>query len=85
MKLTKKKTKYFRFCPGTKNNPDNFTPLTTENKSKTYTQSGKLLCDWTNKKNYLFQYGMLNFYVRQSMVVDKVHDLVSFKQSKWLE
>ena len=28
---------------------------------------------------------MLKFYVRQGMVVDKVHDIISFKQSSWLE
>ena len=28
---------------------------------------------------------MLKFYVRHSMVVDKIHELISFKQSKWLE
>ena len=28
---------------------------------------------------------MLNFYVRHGMVVDKIHEILSFKQSKWLE
>ena len=28
---------------------------------------------------------MLKFYVRHGMAVDKVHDIISFKQSKWLE
>ena len=28
---------------------------------------------------------MLKFYVRHAMVVDKVHEIISFKQSKWLE
>ena len=26
-----------------------------------------------------------NFYVRNGMVVDKFHEIISFKQSKWLE
>ena len=28
---------------------------------------------------------MFKFYVRHGMVVDKVHEISSFKQSKWLE
>ena len=28
---------------------------------------------------------MLKFYVRHGMIVDKVHEIISFKQSKWLE
>ena len=36
-------------------------------------------------KNYLFHYGMLKFYVRHGMIVEKVYEIISFKQSKWLE
>ena len=28
---------------------------------------------------------MLKFYIRHGMVVDKIHNIISFKQSKWLE
>ena len=28
---------------------------------------------------------MLKFYVRHGMIVDKVHDIISFKQSRWLK
>ena len=28
---------------------------------------------------------MLKFYVRHGMIVDKIHDIISLKQSKWLE
>ena len=28
---------------------------------------------------------MVKFYVRHGMKVDKVHEIISFKQSKWLE
>ena len=28
---------------------------------------------------------MLKFYVRHGMVVDKIHEKISFIQSKWLE
>ena len=52
---------------------------------KNYTKSKKLICDWTDKKNYLFNYRILKFYVRHGMIVDKIHEIISFKQSKWLE
>ena len=45
----------------------------------------KLICDWTNRKNYLFHYRMFKFYVRHGMKIDKVHSVISFKQDKWLE
>ena len=56
-----------------------------ENKPNTYTQISKLICDWTDKKKYLIHYGMLKIYVRHGMIVDKVHELISIRQSKWLE
>ena len=56
-----------------------------EIKPKKYTKSRQLLCDWTDKKKYLIHYRMLKFYVRHGMVVEKVHEVISFKQSKWLE
>ena len=54
-------------------------------KPDTCAQTNKLICDWTDKKKYLIHYRMLKFYVRRGMVVDKVHDIISFRQSKWLE
>ena len=51
----------------------------------TYTQTKKLLCDWSDKKNCLVHNKMLKFDVRYGMVIDKVHQIISFKQSKWLE
>ena len=54
-------------------------------KPKNYAKYKNLICDWTDKKNYLFHYRMLKFYVRHGMVVDKIHEIVSFKQSNWLE
>ena len=50
-----------------------------------YTKANKIICDWTDKNIYLNQYWILNFYVRHGMIVDKVHEIISFKQSKWLE
>ena len=54
-------------------------------KPKKYTKSKKFLCDWTDKKKYLIHYGMSKFHVRHGMVVEKSHEFISFKQSKWLE
>ena len=51
----------------------------------TYTQNEKLMCDWTDKKNYLVHYRMLKFFVRHGLIVHKVHEIISFKQSRWLE
>ena len=54
-------------------------------KPENYAKSNKLICDWTDKKRYLVHYRMLKFYVRHGMVVDKIHEIISFKQSNWLE
>ena len=54
-------------------------------KPDTFTQTKKLICDWSDKKNYLVHYRMLNFYVRHGMIVEKVHNVISIKQSGWLE
>ena len=50
-----------------------------------YTQTKKLLCYWTDKKNYLIHFRMLKFYARHGMIVDKVHEVISFRQSKLLK
>ena len=82
----KEKTKNFPFAPLNKKvNPDNINDYMKEIKPGTYTQTKKLLCDWSDKKNYLVHYRILKFYIRHGMIVDKVHDIISFKQSKWLE
>ena len=44
-----------------------------------------MIYDWSDKKNYLINYGMLKIYVRHGIVVDENHEIISFKQSKWLE
>ena len=54
-------------------------------KPKNYTKSKKLLCDWTDKKSYLIHYRLLKIYVRYGMVVEKIHQIISFQQSNWLE
>ena len=82
----KQKTKNFPFAPeNKKNNPDSFNDYMKEIKPDNYTSTKKMICDWSDKKNYLVHYRMLKFYIRHGMIIDKVHNLISFKQSKWLE
>ena len=54
-------------------------------KPENYTKSKNLICDWSDKKKYIIHYRMLKFYVRHGMVIEKIHEIISFKQSKWLE
>ena len=56
-----------------------------EIKPNTFIQTSKLICDWSDKKNCLIHYRMLKFYIKHGMIIDKVHNIISFKQSKWLE
>ena len=44
-----------------------------------------MTCDGSDKKNYLVHYRMSKLYIRHGLVVDEVHEIISFKQSKWLE
>ena len=82
----KKKTKNFPFCPEIKKiNPDKYNDYMNKIKPKSYTKSKKLIYDWTDKKKYLIQYRMLNFYVKHGMIAEKIHELISFKQSRWWE
>ena len=82
----KEKTKIFLFAPENKKiDPDDFSDYMKEIKPDTYTRTKKLICDWSDKKNYLVLYRMLKTYVRHGMIVDKVHTGISFEQSKWLE
>ena len=82
----KEKTRYFPFCPENKKIIlDKYNEYMNGIKPENYTKSKKLICDWTDKKKYLIHYRMLKFYVRHGMIVEKIHKIKSFKQSKWLE
>ena len=82
----KEETKNFPFCPETlKINPDKNDNCMKKVKPRNYTKSKKKICDWTDEKNFLILYRMLNSYVSHGMVVEKIHKIISFKQSKWLE
>ena len=54
-------------------------------KPKTYILHKKIICGWTDKKNLLIHYRMLKFCVRHVKVIDKSHEIISFKQSNCLE
>ena len=80
------KTKNFQFCPQNKIcNKNEYSDYMKKIKPDTYTQNKKLIFDWTDKKKYLILYRMLKFYVRHGMLVEKTHEKISFKKSKWWE
>ena len=82
----KDKTKNFLFCPENKFSPtDNFTDYMNLNKPESYVKCKKLICDWSDKQKYLVHYRLLKFYVKHGMEITKVHEVISFKQSCWLE
>ena len=79
----KQKTKNFPFAPVNKKiDPNDFSDYMKEIKPDTHNQTKKLICDWSDKKISLVHYRMLKFYVRYGMIVDKVHEIISFKQSE---
>ena len=56
----KEKTKKFAFASLTeKTNPDVFSDYIKKIKLDTYTKTKKLICDWSDKENYLIHYRML--------------------------
>ena len=84
--IIKQEQKTLPFCPENKFiHEDEYNEYMKKIKPKIFTKAEKLICDWTDKKNYLFHYRMLKFYVRHGMIVDKIHEIISSKQSKWLE
>ena len=82
----RQKTKYFPFRPENKSiSKDDFGPYMKSIMPKNYVSHKKLICDWTDKRNYLIHYRMLKFYIRHGMKIKEVHRVISFKQNKWLE
>ena len=76
----------FPFVPENILSPeDKFSNYMKDIKPDNYTQTKSLICDWTDKKKYLILYRMLKFYIRHGVIVEKVHEIISFKQSKLLE
>ena len=73
----KYKLKDFPFAPGNKKTYlDDFSDFVKKIKPDTFTQTKKLICDSSDKKNYLFHYRMLKFYVRHGMEVVKNHSVI---------
>ena len=56
-----------------------------EMKPKTFSQNKKIIYDWIDKKKLLIPYKMLKFSVRHGVILVKVLEIISFKQSNWLE
>ena len=82
----KHKSKNFPFCPENKTIvPNNFTEYMKEHVPKQFRPTSKLICDQTNKEYYIVHYGNLKFCIRMGMIISKVHRIVSFDQSPWLE
>ena len=78
-------TKNFPFCPGIKvihkvKNNDYMKKI----KPKNFTKAKKLKCDSTDKNENFSLYRMLKFFVRHRMIVEKIHEIISFEQNKWL-
>ena len=63
---------------------DKFNDYMKKIKPKNFTKAKKLPSDWSDKKNYLVHYRMLKIYVRHGMILDKTHEINSYKQTKWL-
>ena len=77
----KEKTKHFPFSPENKNSPqDKLSNFLNERKSKTYTPSKNLSCDWTDKKRFLLHYRMLKSYLKHGVVVEKFQEVIDLKQ-----
>ena len=82
----KYKSKNFPFCPENKSiNPANFIVYMKEHVPNPFRPTNKLICDQTNKEYYIVHYRNLKFYVHMGMIIKKVHRIVPFNQSPWLQ
>ena len=52
---------------------------------KLYKATNNLICDQTNEEYYIVHYRNLKTFLRRGMIITKVHRIVSFDQSPWLE
>ena len=82
----KEKTENFPLCPyQTKADPNLFSEYMNSVKQPNYKPTEKLMCDLTNKYNYMMHYRMFKFYTNLGMKVTKIHTIYRFKQLLWLE
>ena len=73
----KQETKHFPFAPeNKKTNPDDFNDFMKEINSDNYSPTKNLICDWTDKKNFLIHHRMIKFYVRHGMVFEKNREIM---------
>ena len=93
------KTKYFPFCPEKtkpgKLHPAGLSPLSKyqiENKDKHYKPTEKLILNQNDKKNYVIEGRMLDWYLDHGIILDKTpeaptgfHKKLKYKKSKWLK
>ena len=81
----KEKTENFPHCPyQTKAGPILFSDYMNSVKQLNYKLTLILMCDLTNKQNYMIHYRMFKFYIDLGMKVTKIHTIYRFKQSPWL-
>ena len=79
----KEKTINFPICPEIEVSPqDNISDYMNQMKPDNYTR--RIIPDCTDKKKYRY-YRFFKFYWKQGMIVEKVHEIISFEQSIWAE
>ena len=82
----KEKTENFPLRPyQTIADPNLFSEYMNSVKQPNYKPTEKLMCDLTNKYNYMMHYRMFKFYTNLGLKVTKIHMIYRFKQSLWLE
>ena len=78
----KEKTENFPLCPyQTKADPNLFSEYMNSVKQPNYKPTEKLMCDLTNKYNYMMHYRMFKFYTKLGLKVTKITAIYRFKQS----
>ena len=55
------------------------------NDLKHYTKTKKLVPNLNNKKKYIVHYRALQFYIKQEMILTKIHRDIEFNQSPWMK
>lgn len=61
-------------------------PLCAETRTVPSTKNEqKLLLTLYNKRNYVIHYRMLQFVLQQGLLLEKIHKVIQFKQSKWMK
>lgn len=69
------------FCPEKRKLPKQAVDILNGKASKI----PKLLLTLHDKKNYVIHYGMLKLALRHGLVLEKIHRILKFKQTKWLK